>query len=646
LVVTIAGLLIPVAPAAGGDPEKTQKLIAVLQSEAALFDKARACQQLGEIGTKEAVPALAALLADEHLSAYARSGLEGIPDPSAAEALRAATGTLKGNLLAGAINSLGVLRDAKAVPILRKLAAEPASGVAKEALLALGRISTSESISVVRQALTEGPEAVRSDAAAACLLAAEKQSVDGQADTALALYDAVRTAQVPVTYRVGATRGAILALKSNGVPFLIEQLRSDDRAIRNAALITVREIPSDTLASALNAELEKATPELQIQLLTALIDCHNPQSLQVIQAKAASGDPEIRKAALTALGRIGGPAEAWVLLKAIADNRSPDESALALGGLRRMEGVVVDGLILKTLASTSDAGTRIKLIHLVEGRGVTNAAGELLKQAAEPDARVSVAALGALKSLAGPQELAALIAFTKACKDDAVRDAAESAVCSVCTRTGSAAAGGEAVLSELKQVTVPTEKNSWIRILTCLGYAPALPIIKTAVSDPDEAVAANAINQLGRWPDPTPIADLFAVVETGANAARRKRALLSVIQLARKAADERQRPAETVVGWLQRANQAAQTIEERRLILSGLGRLPHIESLRLLVPYLDDPALQAEAAAAVVQIAPTLAKLADAAPLKAALEKIVATVQNADIRDQAAKIAKTMPGKK
>ena len=128
LVLTAACLLAANTPAADTNADKTRKLVAVLQSNAPLFDKARACQQLGEFGGREAVPALAALLADEHLSAYARSGLEGIPDPSAAEALRSAAATLKGNRLAGVVNSLGVLRDAQAVGLLRKLADDPALG--------------------------------------------------------------------------------------------------------------------------------------------------------------------------------------------------------------------------------------------------------------------------------------------------------------------------------------------------------------------------------------------------------------------------------------------------------------------------------------------------------------------------------------
>ena len=45
------------------------------------FQKAKACQRIGELGAKAAVPALAALLGNEHLSTYARYGLEPIADP-------------------------------------------------------------------------------------------------------------------------------------------------------------------------------------------------------------------------------------------------------------------------------------------------------------------------------------------------------------------------------------------------------------------------------------------------------------------------------------------------------------------------------------------------------------------------------------
>lgn len=261
----------PTAQAASGDSERAKKLVEVLQSNADFYSKARACQQAGEFGTAEAVPALAALLGDEKLSAYARSGLENIPDPSAAAALRAALGTLRGELRVGVINSLGVLRDAQAEDALRKLASDPAQGAVKEALLALGRIATSGSVETLLAALRSGDAASRPDAAAGCLLAAERQLELGHADIAKALYDHVRAADVPVTYRMGATRGAILVRKSEGPAFLIEQLAAADPNVRKAARLAAQEFSAREVTAALSAALDAAAPEQQPRLQEAML---------------------------------------------------------------------------------------------------------------------------------------------------------------------------------------------------------------------------------------------------------------------------------------------------------------------------------------------------------------------------------------
>ena len=642
LALLAANVLVTSSPAAPGNAEKTQQLVAVLQSNAGFYEKARACQQLGEIGTKEAVPALAALLPNEHLSAYARSGLEGIPDPSATEALRAAVPMLKGNRLAGVINSLGVLRDAKATDALKKLANDPSSGVAKEALLALGRISTAESIGVISDVLAKGPEMLRADGAAACLLAAERQLKDGNARTAAAIYDELCSARVPLVYRAAATRGAILARESEAPALLVAQLRSEARALRNVALLTIREIPSDKLASALNAALENANPELQVLLLTALLDCHNAKSLQVLQARAASENADIRKTAFVVLGNIGGPAEAGVLLKAVAENRSAEESSLALKSLGRIRGEAVDQQVLTALTHAKNSVERANLIGWLERRGATNAAAQVLNQAADPDGKVSLAALVALKSLAGPSELPGLISLTKTCQDEARREAAENAVYSACSKMANAEAAVDRVLAELKQATEPADKGSWIRVLALLGNAKGMGAIKTALGDPNEAVALSAVENLGQWPDPSPIEDLLAVVEANPDARAGKRALTATIHLATTAAEEHQRSEPTVIKWLERAGNAARTPEEKRMIISALGRLNHNDSFRLLLPYLEDTSVRAEASLAILQIAPALVKSADAATLKATLEKISSTTTNPDLRTRAEKLAKTI----
>lgn len=614
--------LSPLAQAAAG-PAEVRDLIAVLQrSDASLHDKARACQQLGEFGTKEAVPALAALLSDEVLSAYARSGLEGIPDPSAAAALRSALTSLKGNRLIGVVNSLGVIRDEKAVGALSKLAGDPGSGVVKEALLALGRISNGESIRIVQRALSAGPEASRPDAAAACLIAAQLQLAAGNAQTAVALYDAVRMAKVPVPYILAATRGAIVARKSNGIDLLVKLLKSDDREIRNVGLLAVHEIPSDKLAEALNAELESAKPELQAQLIEAMVDCHNPRSIQAVRAKAASESPLVRQAAFRTLGKIGDRSDAGVLLKALVDARSPAESAAASASLARIDGAEVDAMILRTLAATADAGLRVTLIDLLDARSPASATSELLKQAADPDPKVSLAAFRAMRSLVGLNELPALIALTKTCMNGAQRAAAETALYYACTRTADTEQAGEMVLAELKRTTQDLDKASWIKTLASIGYNKALPAIAPSLRDPNPWLVTVTIDNLIKWPGPAPIDDLLGLAEASSNAGVRARALTGAAQLATAAGNGHQAPDAAVVAWFQRAGKAARSAEDKRVVVSGLGRWTVVASIRLLLPYLDDADLGTEAASAILRAGGPVAEGPDAAILKPVLDRI------------------------
>jgi HEAT repeat protein len=117
------------------------KLAAILKDpNGSVYAKAKACQRLAVVGDRAAVPALAALLANEQLSHYARTALEPMPGPEAGDALRAALGKAKGRLLVGVINSLGVRRDAKAIPALGSLLHGPDAEVAAAATAALARI--------------------------------------------------------------------------------------------------------------------------------------------------------------------------------------------------------------------------------------------------------------------------------------------------------------------------------------------------------------------------------------------------------------------------------------------------------------------------------------------------------------------------
>ena len=182
------------------------------------FQKAKACQRIGELGAKEAVPHLSALLGDEHLAVYARYGLEPIADSSADDALRAALPKLKGNLLIGVINSLSKRRDPKAIPALARMIHGADPEVARAAVAALGGIGGESAAKVLQAALAKTKSMTRMAAADACLVCAERLLAEGKRDEALALYSSLTAPGTPKPARLAAMSGIIREETSTSRP--------------------------------------------------------------------------------------------------------------------------------------------------------------------------------------------------------------------------------------------------------------------------------------------------------------------------------------------------------------------------------------------------------------------------------------------
>lgn len=189
------------------------KLIELLKNpEATEFAKAKACQRLAVLGTKDAVPALVALLNDKHLGEYARYGLEPIPDPSVDDALRAALAKLKGRPQVGVINSIGFRKDVKAIETLARLMGDSDIEVAEAAAAALGRIGNPQAAKKLQKMLGRSDAPVRREAANAGLVCAENLLRHGDRKQALSLYAALERKGLPEPVRSSAARSRKAAL--------------------------------------------------------------------------------------------------------------------------------------------------------------------------------------------------------------------------------------------------------------------------------------------------------------------------------------------------------------------------------------------------------------------------------------------------
>ncbi len=188
--------------------DEASALSLLKSASTSLHEKAKACDELGRLGSAKAVPVLAKLLADEHLHDYARDGLERIPDASAGKALIDALQTLKGNLRVGAIISLGDRREKAAVPALVKIARgkseqAPATGAA---LSALAQVATDDATQAILSVLKKGEGEAKRAAARAALVAAQRMEQAGSSNAAQKVRNAVAKADLPAYIKQAASR--------------------------------------------------------------------------------------------------------------------------------------------------------------------------------------------------------------------------------------------------------------------------------------------------------------------------------------------------------------------------------------------------------------------------------------------------------
>ncbi|MCF7733548.1 MAG: HEAT repeat domain-containing protein, partial [Akkermansiaceae bacterium] len=388
-------------PSSGQTAAKEQetKLIAVLNSTADFNAKSDACRELAPIGTAAAVPALAALLADEKLAHMARYGLEPISDPAVDVALREALGKLKGHLQVGVIGSIGVRRDAQAVGALVGLLKDSDAEVQQAAARALGMLATAEAVTGLEAALAGAPPANQLALCEGLFRCAEARVAEGHAAPAIVIYDKLRALpHAPHQVLAGAWRGAILERRQAGLPLLLEALRSSHPELMTAGLRIALEMEGAEVSMALADELGKVPPARQIQLSSVLGRRGDAAALPALITLAEAGDPTARVAAIKAATELGNAAAVTPLIGLLGDPDAGVAQAAATG-LAGLPGAEVDAIVIGTLASP-DQAKRLKMLELVRQRRIAAAMPAPLKLMDDQNPAVRAAAVTSYAELA------------------------------------------------------------------------------------------------------------------------------------------------------------------------------------------------------------------------------------------------------
>jgi HEAT repeat protein len=558
-------------------------------------EKAIACKQLAIVGTKECVPELAKLLSDEELSSWSRIALEAIPDESADQALVDAAGELKGKLLVGTINSIGVKKIAAATDVLTKHLQAKNLQVASCAAVALGKIGNDEATKTLRAELKNSASKIRGPVAEGCILCAERLNKEGKTGEAAAIYDEVRKSEAPKQRRLEATRGYIIAKGSAGIPTLIEQLGSQDKKFFQIGLMTARQLPGREVTDALSAELPQLSSGRAVGLLSVLADRNDGGLPPIVLKTAKSGDNDLRIAAINAVGRLGDANCIPMLLEIAAE---PDQGIAdaAASALATVPGDKVNAELVSNL-SNADGKALAALIKAIGIKRI-EATPALIKSLNNSDPTIRRAALVALGDTIKQKDLKVLIGQYVNGTGPSDADVAGQALRAACIRM----ADREAVAAALAAAMPSASTNAnvkLIEILATMGGPKALETIGAAAKGGDDKLQDVATQALGRWMtvDAAPV--LLELSNPQSGCKYYDRALRGYIRLARQFAMADSKRAEIC----EKALAAASRDQDRKLVLEALERHPSEDGLKIVAKAAKFPGLADDVRQASVVIA-------------------------------------------
>ncbi|MBL9136497.1 MAG: DUF1080 domain-containing protein [Verrucomicrobiales bacterium] len=574
---------------AGTSFAQESRLIAILKSNASLNEKADACQELARIGTRDAVPVLASLLTDEQLSHRARFALEPIADPSVDAALRQALGQVKGALLVGVIHSLGVRKDPQAVAPLSSFVAGTDLAVAQAAARALGDIG-STAVPALETALSTVSPTLRPAVCDGLFRCAEGLP----AHKAAAVYDKVRaTPNLPHHVQVAALRGSIRSRGTQGLPLLVEAIRTGSPVSAVDAIAISVDLPGTEVTQALMGALDQVNEEGQILLLQALGFRGDPNAASALVNLAQKGSAHRRITAIQSLVQLRH-ASSIPVLAALVQDSEPAVAAAAWAGLSGSPGQEADAAVM-ALMNGSDPKTRIAAIGAVGQRRITAALPALIRSAADADAQVGGASFKVLGELGGIADLPGIVT---ALNESQAFAAGENALIAICERQPTPSSCADQLLPGLAN-SKGEAKLALLGALGSVGGPRALDAMRAAAMDPEEAVRETALRVLCDWPTADALPDLARMTRTSADPKLQNLALRSQLRLIPLQATTAARQ----VAQIQELLPIVEQCKAQPLALSTLGRLPCPESLALVLPYLSRSGLMAEAGVAAVAIA-------------------------------------------
>ena len=554
--------------------------------------------QLERIGREESVAALGVILDDKDdvVREAAIRSLANNPSPKATPPLTAALKSVSGQPKIGLLNALGHRADATAVAAVEKELASTDEPTAVAAARALGRIPGADALAALTAAKAKSKGSVRKAVADALLAHADRlRKTDSAA--AAKIYAGLNSPDESKPVRLGAVRGTIQTAGDKAGELILKILGGEDAGEKAVAVGQIEFLSAAALKT-LAGSLDKLAAPNQVAVVTAIAAKGDRTQAAVALSAAKSADADVKRAGILALGRLGDDTVVEFLLDAMsAKDATAGNAAESLASLPA-DGV--NGKLIGVLKTEKTPARTVALIGVLERRKATTAVPELLSSAGATDESVRRAAFAGLKTLATPTAVPDMLAALLKTAKGNERDQAELAIVAVSAHSAPEKRA-EPVLAAIKKDAKLAPEL--LPLLGRLGGADALKLVREHLAGPDTQLHDAAFVALISWPDGGANSNLLALAEKGRTDAEKQRAVQALIRVNAVLIDRTQEERLATLDTLKKTMKLATRDEERRALLEGIGFVRHIETLRFVVPYLDDKTLGQSACKGIVELA-------------------------------------------
>jgi HEAT repeat protein len=561
--------------------------------------KAFLIRQLQRCGEKESVRCLRRYLKDRHLCEPAAQALLAIGSLKAERVLFRSLHSVAPENKVTVIKALGEMRSCRSVRKFREFSSSSDTELRRTALFALANTGDPRAEDILSKFSVAASPYERARAPSLYLLYAQRLAQGGKKTRCVHICrELIRSYTSPVesNIRCAALTTITDVWEEKAFGDLLGAMDSADKEFRMQALALADRVPGQEAAAAWVEKMRTVPPEVEAEIIGMLGRRGDKSVLPAVLERLKSEEPVVSAVAIEASASLGGEAvlpELWPLLQ--TDSREE------IGALRNaLLGFPASLVVPKAVSLIGDVppASRVILIEVLAERKAKEHVDLVFAEAESEDEALREAALSALESLSREQDLPRLIGMLQRTTENREIVFLQNAIVASANLIEDPDKRTDLLLAAL---TAAEEKkrNDFLRILPRIGGNKALQAVVRETESEDSRVKSVAIYSLSRWPTFDAAEALCRIILSTENSTHRYVSLQGFIRLF----GEAELSSSEKLSGMKRIFEAAVELVDKKVLISGLSRIKSVESLKHVVPFLDDPELKTDAARAIARIA-------------------------------------------